>query len=195
MTYRALFSCWDASDSVETSWIDGAPGYCERFGGEGTGSHCIIPVELQQGVVYEVVVAFAGHVKSGGVSGNAWAGSFVDTSTNTSTPIGTLFHPDFNGYQGYGMMQIAGAHFQEYFLSSDCSGQAHSEIGLVGPFLTPAGTATIVAPSQAVANYAGNCTFDNVGGSAPGFPQHSVLLQAGGTVKRITPANVPLWPN
>ena len=50
MTYRALFSCWDADPQHMTGWVQGAPGYCERFGGEGTGSHCIIPVTLEQGV-------------------------------------------------------------------------------------------------------------------------------------------------
>lgn len=62
MTYRALFSCWDASATEQTGWVPGAPGYCERFGGEGTGSHCIVPVELRQGVRYAVRVEFAGAV-------------------------------------------------------------------------------------------------------------------------------------
>ncbi len=57
-------------------------------------------------------------------------------------------------------------------------------------------TLQVLVPSQAVANYAGNCTFDNVAGTVVGFPEGSpaVLLQAGGQVHRVTPANVPLWP-
>ena len=37
MTHRALFSCWDPSPTVTTGWVANAPGYCERFGGEGVG--------------------------------------------------------------------------------------------------------------------------------------------------------------
>lgn len=63
MTYRALFSCWDASATVQTGWLPDAPGYCERFGGEGTGAHCIVPITLRQNTRYAVRVAFAGAVE------------------------------------------------------------------------------------------------------------------------------------
>jgi hypothetical protein len=90
-----------------TSWLSG-PGYCKRFGGEGTGAHCIIPVTLVQGREYDVVVEFVGRTSNNGVMGSAWRGTITDVAANVTTVIGTLFHPDYNGAQGYGLMTIDG---------------------------------------------------------------------------------------
>ena len=66
LTFKALFSIWDVVPTAtsvrdgQAGWVPGAPGFCERFGGEGTGAHCIVSVTLQQGVVYAVRVANAG---------------------------------------------------------------------------------------------------------------------------------------
>ena len=106
MTYRALFSCWDYSAKVQTGWVTGEPGFegfCERFGGEGTGAHCIIPVQLEQGAQYTVRVEYAGRHKD---SGNLWRGLFIDVGTNTTTVIGTLLHPDVGNSMGYGMQTV-----------------------------------------------------------------------------------------
>ena len=109
MTHRALFSCWDASPPVITGWVAGAPGFCERFGGEGVGSHCIIEFTLEQGVAYDVTVSLAGHNASGAM----WAGTITNNATGATTPIGTLFYPNYDAtFVGYGAMKLEAADFQ-----------------------------------------------------------------------------------
>ncbi len=53
MTRAAIFACWDASAGVQTGWT--GPN-CARFGGEGTGAHCIVPVDLRANASYAVRV-------------------------------------------------------------------------------------------------------------------------------------------
>ena len=175
MTYRALFSCWDASATVQTGWVPNTPGYCERFGGEGTGAHCIVPITLRPGVRYAVRVAFAGAVEVrprlspggvllqaathacfrgalqvAGVAGAAWAGTITDLSTQAVTPIGTLFHPSVPGHLGYGNLTIAAADFQEYFLSTGCPAQARGDALRCPLSVRESATSTPLPPSQAV---------------------------------------------
>ncbi len=87
----------------------------------------------------------------------------------------------------------SGPHFLEYFNSDGCSEQAVSEVGLFGPYLTT--STAVVVPTQATGSYAGTCPFDNVDACVPGYPcgSPSVFMQAGGTTKRVNPADTPLW--
>lgn len=184
MSHKAIFSCWDASSTVLTGWT--GPN-CARFGGEGTGSHCLIDVSIQQGVRYAVQVAASGK----NASGAFWTGTFTDTSTGHVQEIGTLFHPNFGGHTGYGAMQVAAASFQEYFLSSGCSGQAVSSIGLTGPTFNN-GT---IAATQGYAGYVTDCEYSNVTPCLPGGSchEHTLVLTGGGYTNRTTAPNAPLW--
>ena len=189
MTYRALFSCWDADDA-ETGWLPGAPGYCERFGGEGTGAHSIVPEVLEQGSVYTVSVVAAG----GNASGAYWSGAIVDARTNASTPIGTLYFPNSKGLAGYGDMTMAAADFLEWFEATDCSGQAVAGVGLAGPRMATAGGA-IVVPVNASGDYAAGCDFSDVTACVPGHGCGApwVFMEGGGDTQRTIPAGTPLW--
>lgn len=75
---------------------------CARFGGEGTGSHCLIDVTIEENVQYSVRLFMSGT----NASGVFWTGEF-GTPDGQSTVIGTLFHPNFAGNSGYGMLQVS----------------------------------------------------------------------------------------
>lgn len=202
MAYRALFSVWDASPMVQTSWLPG-PGYCERFGGEGTGAHCIIAVQLVQGLTYRVRVEYIGRAQNAsGAWGAAWRGTFTDVAANASVAIGTLFHPDMApGVNGYGNLTIVAADFQEYFLSSACTAQAVAGIGLTGPRFTLT-TGAVVTPVHASADYVADCAFSDVTGCIPSSdnsgaapmcgPPHVYML-GGGATNRTNMPGAQLW--
>jgi hypothetical protein len=183
----AIFSMWDASATVQTGWR--GPN-CERFGGEGTGAHCLIDFDLVAEDTYIVKVAADGH----NASGAFWTGTVYDMRNSRTTTIGTLFHPNFNGAVGYGPLQVAAASFVEYFEADGCENQAQVGIGMLGPLFSN----QTIRPTQATGDYAGGsppCNFSDVTGCIPGLAcgQPKVFHSVGGKVKRTTPAGVPLW--
>ena len=190
MTYRALFSCWDADPQHMTSWVSDGRGYCERFGGEGTGSHCIIPVTLVQGTTYAVSVRRV----SSNASGAAWQGDITDVAANTTTRIGTLWYPSVPGYEGYGAMQRESALFLEWFEADNCAEETVAGAGQSGPRMLLA-DGTSVLPVQATPDYAAGCDFSDVTACIPGLGcgAHHVYQTGGGTTKRTNAAGVPLW--
>merc|ERR1712228_379055 len=80
-------------------------------------------------------------------------GYITDASTGSKTTIGTLVYPDFNGYEGFGLIAQQAAAFQEYFLATGCDGQALSAVGLIGPYFHNRS----IVPSSATPDYAGTC--------------------------------------
>ena len=76
MVGTAIFSMWDASADVQTGWR--GPN-CERFGGEGTGAHCLIDFDLVANDTYIVKVAADGH----NASGAFWTGTIYDMRNST----------------------------------------------------------------------------------------------------------------
>lgn len=184
LTHKAIFSCWDGDATHATGWV--GPN-CERFGGEGVGSHCLVDIPLRANASFTVTVAAAGHNSSGAF----WRGTVRDDERNSTLVIGTLFHPNFDSHVGYGMMQVAAADFQEYFESSDCANQAVSGIGLIGPTFNNGS----IVPSQASADYVAGCNYSNVGACIPGFGCGAprVFMLAGGYTNRTQAKGVPLW--
>ena len=185
MMSKAIFSMWDASASVMTGWR--GPN-CERFGGEGTGAHCIIDYPLVTNDTYIVKVAEHGF----NASGRFWQGTVTDMRSNEVKVIGELFHPNFNGsVSGYGPLQVAAASFIEFFLADGCDNQALVGIGMLGPLFNNA----TVRPTQASPDYAAGCNYDEVNACIPGLEcgQPKVFHLVGGATKRKTPAGTPLW--
>jgi hypothetical protein len=193
MVHKAIFSMWDASKTVQTVGIGAG---CGRFGGEGVGSHCLVDFPLVEGTRYTVKVA----LESVNATGATWIGTIADVAAKSTTTIGRLFYPNWhykNGTaaQGYGLFAVNAAAFQEYFLSgAHCQGQAHSAIGLIGPFFHSRKT----LPQQATPDYAKSsppCDFVNVAGAVPGFGKGApyVLLEAGGVTEKVNAAGKALW--
>ena len=60
---------------------------CERFGGEGTGSHCGVPLEMIQGREY----SFHLELSMQNASGAGWRATVVDEFTGLEHPLGSLF--------------------------------------------------------------------------------------------------------
>ena len=183
-THKAIFSCWDADKDTQTGWVGSN---CSRFGGEGTGSHCLITYPIEQGVRYAIRVAFAGKNTSGAM----WKGTITNMKTKKATTIGTLFYPNAKGKVGYGNFQIQAASFQEYFLSDGCENQATSGVGLSGPYFN---NRSIVA-SQAEPDYAAGCDYSDVNACIPGSKcgAPNIYMQAGGKTKRTTDKGKKLW--
>merc|ERR1719203_242422 len=50
-THQAIFSAWDKDDTHKVGWVGDN---CGRFGGEGTGSHCMLDFKFKQGQRYTV---------------------------------------------------------------------------------------------------------------------------------------------
>jgi cathepsin X len=186
MTHKALFSIWDASASVATGWV--GPN-CARFGGEGTGSHCLVDIDLVAGAVYTVRLAAAGF----NASGAFWAGTVRDGRTNATTAIGTLFTPTPPGDNrvGYGALKVAAASFEEWFEADGCDGQARAGVGLIGPRFD---NGSVVA-SGASGDYAGDCAHSDVSADIPGVGQGKgfAYMLGGGNTARTIPAGTPLW--
>jgi len=190
MTYRALFSCWDADSTTKTGWLNEPDGHCERFGGEGVGSHCSIPYTLKQDNEYAVEVSFHGNNKTGAF----WKGTITDKSSGVVTNIGTLYYPNYKGLIGYGNMQINAADFLEYFEADGCANQAIAGVGLIGPYLTLPDKTTII-PTQATGSYVSGCEYEDVTGSIPrhGSGSPRVFMKGGGTTRQTVKAGTPLW--
>jgi len=180
--HKVLFSMWDGDQKHQVSWEGDN---CERFGGEGVGSHCIITYPMEQGKKYTMRVSLS-------EDNRKMTGTVTDTSSGLVTTIGTLVYPDMNGFHGFGLIKQGAVAFQEYFASNDCAGQALSAVGLIGPFYKNRS----VAPSSASMFYAGNCTYADVHACIMPGDQcgpSDVLLMAGGNVSQSTPAGTQLW--
>jgi hypothetical protein len=187
MSSKAIFSMWDASADVMTGWV--GPN-CERFGGEGTGSHCTIEYELVTNNTYVLKYAHTGTNSSGAM----WSGTITDMRSSKATKIGTLFYPNFGATSGYGALQVVAASFVEYFLADGCDGEAQSGIGMLGPLFSN----LTIRPTQATGDYAGGpppCLHSNVNGCIPGLTcgEPKVYHTLGGAVQRLVPAGTPLW--
>jgi hypothetical protein len=184
MVSKAIFSMWDASDSIQTGWR--GPN-CERFGGEGTGSHCMIDYPLLTNDTYIVKVSENGY----NTSGRFWLGTITDMRSNEVKQIGELFHPNFNGAIGYGLLQIAAASFIEYFESDGCENQAQVGVGMLGPLFNN----MTIRPIQASGDYASGCNYSETNGCIPGLEcgEPKVYHLLGGQTRRTTPAGTPLW--
>jgi hypothetical protein len=186
MSHKALFSVRDASATVMTGWV--GPN-CARFGGEGTGAHCMIDLDLVAGVVYTVRLAAAGRNASGAM----WTGSVRDGRTNATQTIGTLFLPTAPGDNriDYGDLTVAAASFQEWFMADGCDGQARAGVGLIGPAFS---NGSILA-SAATGDYAGGCPHSDVTANIPGIGSGRpyAYMLGGGAVARTIPAGTPLW--
>ena len=186
-THRVIFSVWDAPGGQKVGWRGAG---CGRFGGEGVGSHCLIPYPLREGDAFYLRVRM--DYRNG--TGTFWTGSVTDMKGGTAPlDFGSLFLPDVTpGKQGFGRMKTKAAAFQEYFEATGCEGQALSSVGLVGPWWQN----NTITPTQAYADYAKNCSFSDVGSCiyGAGCGKLRVLLTAGGATKR-KHANTsePLW--
>lgn len=88
-------------------------------------------------------------------------------------------------------VQIAAASFQEYFLSSDCPGQAVSGAGQIGPFFNN----RTITPTNATGDYVADCEYSDVTSCIPklGCGKPNLYMLAGGSTKRTTPAGTQLW--
>ena len=206
-THRAIFSMWDGVDPatgrpVATGWK--GPN-CERFGGEGLGSHCLNEFAIKQGATYTLRYESDG----GNHSGAFWTGSIVEGAGTASasggakrTVIGTLFYPDLSsagaaaGGSGYGPVAVNAASFQEYFLATGCDGQALSGATLGGPYFgdvaavaDKAANPRRIVATRATPDFAGDCLFSDVRGE--GAPV--VLMLAGGETARTTNKTTELW--
>jgi len=184
MVSKAIFSMWDANNTVQTGWR--GPN-CERFGGEGVGSHCMIDYPLQTNDTYIVKVESNGYNSSG----RFWIGSITDMRSNEVKQIGELFHPNYNNHIGYGLLQVAAASFIEFFEADGCDGQALVGVGMLGPLFNN----MTIRPSQAEGDYASGCDYSDTNGCIPGLScgEPKVFHLVGGATKRVTPAGTPLW--
>ena len=84
-----IFSCWDADSGHKVGWteataMDKAGNGCARFGGEGTGSHCMSALPVKEGETHTFRVAFAGSNSTGAL----WTGTA--TSTSCLNPFSTF---------------------------------------------------------------------------------------------------------
>ena len=83
------FSCWDADSAYKVSWTtpkDADGNGCSRFGGEGTGSHCMLTVPATEGATYKFRVASSGKNATGAM----WTGTLT-ISSGKAMSVGTLF--------------------------------------------------------------------------------------------------------
>jgi hypothetical protein len=181
-THRAIFSMWDGDSTHKVSW-EGEN--CERFGGEGVGSHCMISYPLEQGKKYTLRVSMSDDYRK-------MTGYITDTSTGSETTIGTLVYPDFKGHQGFGLITQQGSAFQEYFEATGCDNQVLSTVGLIGPYFKDRS----IQPISATPAYSGTCQHADVHACIePGNtcgPPH-VFLLAGKDVMLKTPSGTQLW--
>jgi hypothetical protein len=95
-----IFSCWDADVAHKVGWT--TPETCSRFGGEGTGSHCLLEVPATEGVRYKFRVASSGKNATGAM----WTGILTETKSGKKLTVGTLFHPHLPGRVGFGDFKV-----------------------------------------------------------------------------------------
>lgn len=182
-----IFACWDAEPQHQVS---GTTASCTRFGHEGNGSHCSLDLPVQRGVPYRFRVAQSGSNSSGAF----WTGTVLDTSSNTTHTIGTLFQPNVGGYTGFGKLKVQSDVFLEYFGGGDCEGAATVGVGIVGPYYH---NRTLTA-KEAYPLYKGgheSCNRSVVERCIPGkgCGRPNVLLMGGKGIVRDTADEQPLW--
>lgn len=180
--HQVIFSVWDL-DGHEVAW-EGKT--CERFGGEGTGSHCLIRFPMQAGRKYAFRLALS-------ADNRRLTGVITDLVTGEASTVGTLVFPDARNYSGFGGIAHNAAAFQEYFGSSRCEDQALSAAGLIGPFWRE----RMISPSSATPSYSKDCVFSDVHACVAPSDEHCgpphALMLAGGQVARATPDGTELW--
>jgi hypothetical protein len=185
-----IFSCWDADTAHKVAWTtplsaDKSWG-CSRFGGEGTGSHCMLEVPPKAGATYNFKVGLSGHNATGAM----WSGVVTEKGTGKQTAVGTLFYPHLPGRVGFGNLKVQSDDFLEYFLGGTCNGAVTTSVGITGPFFN----GRTVSASQAYPSYgSGGCTRSDVSACIPGVGcgKPHVLLRGG--VARNTSDKTPLW--
>lgn len=183
---RVIFSVWDAPGGGKVGWKgDG----CGRFGGEGVGSHCVVPQPLVPVNAYSLMVRRVGH----NGTGDWWTASVSDVKARgPAIDFGSLWLPDTPNRTGFGRLQTKAAAFQEYFEATGCADQPLSSVGLLGPWWNKAS----LTPTQAYADYAKQCPYSDVGACiyGAGCGVGRVLFTAGGaTVRKHTNVSEPLW--
>ena len=94
---------------------------------------------------------------------------------------------------GFGGLKTAASSYHEYIGVASCSGQPHSQVGILGPWWNN----TAVLPEQAFALYESNtaCVASDIGICIEGAgcgPQR-VLFTAGSNTSRRTPPGESLW--
>ena len=186
-THRVVFSVWDAT-GAQVGWRGKG---CGRFGGEGVGSHCVVPYPLVTGSAFNLRIRRDGN----NGTGDWWIASVADVKGGApAMDFGHLFLPNTPQRQGFGKLQTRAAAFLEYFLATGCEGQAASSVGLVGPWWQGA----TLTPTQAFPAYAPNCSHSEVSNfiyGAGGGPLR-VLFTAGGNTTRVHGnTSQPLWPS
>merc|ERR1712224_589263 len=123
---------------------DGSWG-CSRFGGEGTGSHCMLVVPPVEGVTYNFRVSMSGYNESGAM----WTGVVTERTSGKTHTVGTLFYPNLPGMTGFGNLKIQSDDFLETFVGGDCAGAVETSVGITGPFFN----GRTVGPIQAYPSY------------------------------------------
>eukprot|EP01052_Picozoa_sp_SAG31_P029921 SAG31_NODE_3021_length_4780_cov_10.795770_3_plen_258_part_00 len=190
-----IFSCWDADTAHRVGWtvdMDDQGNGCSRFGGEGTGSHCMLAVPPVQGIKYSFKVAFDGKNESGAF----WTGKLTSTEPSTGVErvqtVGTLFYPHLPKMVGFGQFKIQSDDFLEYFLGGDCAKAVDVAVGISGPYFN----GKTVTPLQAYPAY---------GTVGPNSCNRSAVRRSAGISYMLTcqmvipaPCNVPQvysrWP-
>ncbi len=183
-TKKVLFSIWDVSGNANTAL---PTGNCNRFGGEGTGTQCLMNYDWVLGREYRLRIWILGAVPGG----ETWVGAIYDTETGIETQIGVIELRDTNGYSGYGWLTDHTSVFLEYFGSDNgCSTRPYSRIKWRGPW---ADAGTWLA-SRALIPYWVNypCPDHN---DVTSTVKPLVWHEAGGSGTPITnPIGTVLWP-
>lgn len=148
-----IFSCWDADSAHMVSWTTPT---CSRFGGEGTGSHCLLALPVKERDTHNFRVAYSGK----NASGAFWTGMVTNKRTGIKSKVGTLFYPHLPGRIGFGDFKIQSDDFLEYFAGGDCDGAVTTSVGIQGPYFHSKKTTAL----QAMPAYSSN----------PGTYQHCV---------------------
>lgn len=108
-TKTVLFSIFGQTYAPGVDKPGSAPGaVCQGFGGEGTGTQCLFSTQgtkaaaWKEGVMYTFHLNYAGKTTIPAGEADAgenylWQASITDTSTGTTTVIGTIHSPAANG--------------------------------------------------------------------------------------------------
>ena len=108
----AIFSVWGA-DPGEAASGPTPNSYCSSFGGEGTGAHCLIAFDWVAGRMYDLNM----HL----IAGSRWGAWVIDTTTGTSTEIGSMVAPATEQW-----IKSISVFSEQYAVPSDCPQQTVS---------------------------------------------------------------------
>jgi len=179
------FAIWDYSDTAENTSMAVDP-WCDRFGGEGAGSHCLVPVDFVYGHEYRMKLSFN---KSTSTQ-DWWTATSLDLTTNEVQYIGTLGLSNTKTQcPPYGNIKTTGnIGFQEYAEG----GSFYTSFGWTGPYIVDGKTGTLITATKSVtctvdAYHALSTSIPNIG---TGWPY--VFYEAGLNVTT-TPSGVLLW--